>query len=180
MDAALELFTDRSYAATTVPDIAQRAGVASGTIYRYFPSKEALANAIYQREKGTMRDALASALADLGPSPTSKSEAFACWSALVGLLDSHRRGVLFLEGQQHAAYLNSDSTAVAQEVDAIGFGVIARGQSAGAVKPGDPRVMVAMFFGAFVGLAKLAHVTSDAFDQTADAVWDLIAEKERS
>jgi len=46
--AALDLFTTHGYHATTTPAIAARAGVAEGTIYRHFPSKEALLNEVYR------------------------------------------------------------------------------------------------------------------------------------
>lgn len=46
--AALELFTTQGYHASTTPQIAQRAGVAEGTIYRHFDSKEHLLNEIYR------------------------------------------------------------------------------------------------------------------------------------
>jgi AcrR family transcriptional regulator len=48
LDAARELFTTQGYHATTTPMLAKRAGVAEGTIYRHFPSKQALLNAAYQ------------------------------------------------------------------------------------------------------------------------------------
>ena len=46
--AALELFTSQGYHASTTPQVARRAGVAEGTIYRHFTSKEQLLNEIYR------------------------------------------------------------------------------------------------------------------------------------
>ncbi len=46
--AALELFTTRGYHETTTPLIATRAGVAEGTIYRHFASKDELLNEVYR------------------------------------------------------------------------------------------------------------------------------------
>jgi AcrR family transcriptional regulator len=40
--AATEVFADRGYASTDVQEIADRLGIAKGTIYHYFPSKEQL------------------------------------------------------------------------------------------------------------------------------------------
>lgn len=47
--AALELFTTQGYHASTTPQIATKAGVAEGTIYRHFSSKEHLLNDLYRR-----------------------------------------------------------------------------------------------------------------------------------
>ena len=42
LDAALEEFSARGFAAARLDDVARRAGVAKGTIYLYFADKEAL------------------------------------------------------------------------------------------------------------------------------------------
>lgn len=52
MRAALELFTTQGYHGSTTPQIAARAGVAEGTIYRHFPSKQQLLNDIYRAAVG--------------------------------------------------------------------------------------------------------------------------------
>src|SRR4051812_40844541 len=42
LDAALDVFAERGLAASRLEDIARQAGVSKGTIYSYFPNKEAL------------------------------------------------------------------------------------------------------------------------------------------
>jgi len=44
--AALEVFVERGFAATTLAEVARRAGVTKGTIYLYFENKEALFKAV--------------------------------------------------------------------------------------------------------------------------------------
>ena len=46
LDAALDVFSDKGFADARLDDVAARAGVAKGTIYLYFPSKEALFEAL--------------------------------------------------------------------------------------------------------------------------------------
>ncbi|MDR7332166.1 TetR/AcrR family transcriptional regulator [Roseateles asaccharophilus] len=46
LDAALELFVEKGFAATRSEEVAARAGVAKGTLYRYYPSKDELFKAM--------------------------------------------------------------------------------------------------------------------------------------
>lgn len=46
LDAALDLFVERGFAATRLDDIAKRAGVSKGTLYLYYESKEELFKAV--------------------------------------------------------------------------------------------------------------------------------------
>jgi TetR/AcrR family transcriptional regulator len=46
LDAALDLFVEKGYAATRVEEVAQRAGVSKGTLFLYFSSKEELFKAV--------------------------------------------------------------------------------------------------------------------------------------
>lgn len=45
---ALELFTTRGYHDTTTAQLAKKAGIAEGTIYRHFASKQQLVNELYR------------------------------------------------------------------------------------------------------------------------------------
>jgi AcrR family transcriptional regulator len=42
LDAALDLFVEKGFAATRSEEVASRAGVSKGTLYLYYPSKEEL------------------------------------------------------------------------------------------------------------------------------------------
>ncbi len=46
LQAALDEFSDKGYHASTIDSIAERAGIAKGTVYRYFNTKEGLFNAL--------------------------------------------------------------------------------------------------------------------------------------
>src|ERR1700722_19011387 len=50
LKAARLLFDANGYGATAMEDVAEKAGLAVGTIYNYFPSKNDLLVAIMQRE----------------------------------------------------------------------------------------------------------------------------------
>ncbi|HEY4807695.1 MAG TPA: helix-turn-helix domain-containing protein [Roseiarcus sp.] len=49
IDAGAELFAEKGYEVTTMTEIASRAGAAIGSLYQFFPSKEALAEALFNR-----------------------------------------------------------------------------------------------------------------------------------
>src|SRR5262245_29728301 len=113
LDAALRLFAERTFAGCPVPLVAEEAGVATGTIYRYFPSKEALVNALYQRWKGEMKRRLL----DQRPTTDSAREEFhQWWAALCGFVEEHPVAFEFLELHHHEPYLDDDSRAIALEV----------------------------------------------------------------
>ena len=49
LDAALQLFVEKGFAATRSEEVARLAGVSKGTLYLYFPSKEELLKAVIQQ-----------------------------------------------------------------------------------------------------------------------------------
>lgn len=48
LEKAIEVFAERGYQATTMDDIAERAGVSKGMLYIYFKNKEALFGAVFR------------------------------------------------------------------------------------------------------------------------------------
>jgi AcrR family transcriptional regulator len=62
LDAALDLFREEGFEQTTMRAIAVRAGVATGAAYYYFPSKDAIVLAFYERACADMQPRMAAAL----------------------------------------------------------------------------------------------------------------------
>jgi len=62
LDAALDLFRERGFDATTMRDIARESGVALGATYYHFESKEAIVLAFYELAKEELQEPLEAAV----------------------------------------------------------------------------------------------------------------------
>src|SRR3954465_9363078 len=56
MDAAIKVFAERGFHTATVAEIARAAGVADGTIYLYFKSKDELLLSIFDESMAELRE----------------------------------------------------------------------------------------------------------------------------
>src|ERR687889_1826695 len=64
LDAARQEFGERGFSDSSIVGITQRAGVALGTFYTYFDSKEALFNALVRHMSEQVRDSVGPAFAE--------------------------------------------------------------------------------------------------------------------
>jgi AcrR family transcriptional regulator len=150
-DAALELFAERGFHGTAVPDVAVRAGVGTGTLYRYFESKEALVNALYQRWKGALMGALVSQV-ELDGTPREQFRVF--WHGLGQFAVDNPLAIAFLELHHHAPYLNAESRRIEKHGLDMLRAFVVRGQAAHVLRKVAPEVLMAVVYGAFVGMLK--------------------------
>jgi AcrR family transcriptional regulator len=80
LDAALELFSQKGFAATRSEEVAARAGVSKGTLYLYYPSKEELLKAVIkQRLSSAIAEVAAQADRYDGPSAGLLEELLTGW-----------------------------------------------------------------------------------------------------
>lgn len=177
MRAALELFAERTYGATPVPEIAARAHVGAGTVYRHFQSKEALANAVFRSCKSAMHQAMLAALEGGG---SERQRFLRLWAGLARLAASDPVSLRFLELQHHEDYLDDESRRLSDAVFATAEVFVRQGQLAGAIRASDPALAISLVFGAFVGLFKESCAGRFALDDDAvmaagESVWRVIA-----
>jgi AcrR family transcriptional regulator len=82
-----EVFTERGIDAS-LEEIARRASVGIGTLYRHFPNREVLVEAVYRHEVATLCEGVDDLLAQHGP-----DEALAIWMRSFAVYVSHKRGM---------------------------------------------------------------------------------------
>jgi AcrR family transcriptional regulator len=176
LDAALHEFANRTFAGCAVPVVAQAAGVATGTIYRYFPSKEALLNGVYQHWKLELKHRLVDAPS---AAATAREEFHHWWAGLSRFVEEHPVAFEFLEMHHHEPYLDDASKALALEVDAAALSLAMRGQQRGEIRDLPAPLLVALVFGAFTGVVRGMRMYGPLFDadslvQAEAAAWVLV------
>jgi len=178
LDAAMRTFTENTFAGSSMADVAQRAGVAVGSIYRHFPSKESLGNSVHQLWKGRALSAVVTAVDPAAPSRTAFGQ---MWRALAGFAAEHPDAFAFLEYQQHEAYLDSSGRATSHELTEFARALVVRGQQAGEIRPGSPDMLIALAYGALVGFTRDVHpgAPPSAADpalvtEAEEAVWAML------
>jgi AcrR family transcriptional regulator len=177
LDAALDLFETRGFDGVAVPEIAAKAGVAVGTVYRYFPSKEALVNALYRHWKGVYNDLI---LSPLPPGLQARDQFTTYWQRMTDFARTYPRAVRFMDLHHHGAYLDDESRAMSRRYAEVARAFIGAAQAQGAIRPLDPIMVVALMWGAATGLTKFAGSGALEFDAGAaadmeEALWRAIA-----
>ena len=150
--AALELFAERGFHGTAVPDVAERAEVGPGTIYRFVASKEELVNVLFRETKARLGQAL---MHGDDPSHEPRARFLALWDRLYAFAESDPVAVHFLELQDHAPYLDPTSRAVEHGVLLPIVEAVIAMQARGVLRADlRPDVLIAFAWGGFVGLLK--------------------------
>ncbi len=180
LDAALETFAARGYHGTAVPEVAEAAGVGTGTLYRYFENKEALVNEVYRDAKLRLKAAIAGIPEPVGHASADAERWFgALWQRLAAFARAEPDAFRFLEMQDHVEYLDNKSKALELSVLAPLWltGKRLRDRSGGG-PPVD--VAIALLWGAFVGLVKASRLGYLPLDDkkiaaAGAAAWRMIA-----
>ena len=113
---AAKLFATKGYSTTTVRDIADEAGILSGSLYHHFASKEAIAQEIL---RGFMSDLIdqyeAILLENLSPRETLDRIILTSFTAITDQTDSvglYQNEALFLQTQPGFEFLRQNSTRI--------------------------------------------------------------------
>ena len=178
--AALDLFTTQGYHPTTTPQIARKAGIAEGTIYRHFPGKQQLLNELY---RGAARWATR-LVREADGAPGTPREKLARLAVLLVAGAAREPAVVRLFFfQDHDPLLDEPSRAAAREFRGALESLVAQGKADGSVRPGGVDVLA----GAWLGVLQVAlqrilardwGVASAGVQLCRTAAWDAIRRQE--
>jgi AcrR family transcriptional regulator len=142
---AADLFAEKGYQATTVRNIADEAGILSGSLYHHFDSKESIVDEILTSYLDEWAAAAKAALgANRDPRATVSELIHACFATLV----PHRAAIVVIQNDwnyltrfERFAYLVRSE----EETERMWVGLIERGQESGAFRGDiDPRLTYRM------------------------------------
>ena len=145
--AAEELFRRIGYYKTTVGDIAQALSMSSANIYRFFPSKNAILEALCSKILGELLDA-ATAIANAPGAPSER-----VFNLLMTLHRHHRDHLTHHERVHELVVVAMDENwgaiqAFLDTCKGLVEKLIAEGQAADEFGPGEPAQLADLSFGA--------------------------------
>jgi len=175
--AALHLFAERGADSTPMPLIAECAGVAVGSLYRYYANKDELVARLYADNYAR----LAEELKRVAPqAATARDKIAAMVRCICGFFDREWDLARFLLLEQHVR-LRTYSGA-ANPVDIVND-VLAEGMRRGEVRPRDGLVATALVMGPVIQAAtfrtygRLTGPLSDSADEIGQGIWAAIAKQ---
>ena len=149
MLAAETLFIEQGVAATSIDDIVNAAGVAKGTFYLYFNSREQLLHSLQQQFMAAFHHAVELALAQV--SAQDWAGKLECWFqvTLTGMLDNSRlQDALFYKTRTTYRHLSYNNPAINQLRTLLEDGIACK-----AWQHEAPQLLAIMIFHATLALA---------------------------
>jgi AcrR family transcriptional regulator len=176
LEAALDLFSERGFHGTIMPAIAELAGVGTGTLYRYFVTKETLVNELFRQWKTAFAThVMSSDVVVDDPRLAFRS----IWRAMWTFYRKHPKAVRFLELHHHGAYLDAESRLTEERILQPLNAFIESAQRKGDIRRASPAIMIALVHGAFLGLIHaevFGHisVSTEAVTEAETAIWAML------
>jgi AcrR family transcriptional regulator len=180
MQAALELFAENGFHRAPVSQLATKARVAVGSIYRYFKDKDELVHALYKEVDGTLWRTV---IEGVDPTMSDRLQFIHLTTNLIHYLRDHPLEFKFLEQYFNSPYGVEKKREKFLDEDASGcrnpLRRIFSGGNEGAVKDLPQPILHAMAFGpvTFVlrdAMAGLVTLDDMMIQDVAQACWDAI------
>lgn len=166
LDASERVLLERGLGATTVADVAEAAGVAKGTLYLYFESKDALLAGLRARYLTRFTDALGSSVTQSASGATGRLDQFVTGLFEFSAKHAQLHHLLFHE----AGFSEADALAGARTML---DGIIAAGCEGGEFDVDDPSATAGFLLHGLHGLLLDALHDGSGVSRAADAAREM-------
>ncbi|WP_421220510.1 TetR/AcrR family transcriptional regulator [Aeromonas enteropelogenes] len=152
LDAALALCAEDGLQGAATARIAKAAGVANGTLFHHFPSKEALILQLYQDVKQRM----GAAICEANPALSLREQTRHYWQLAMAWMLAHPNELKFVLGFFHSPMLARETRSKVLN-DALRFlpALLAQGQASGELMQAPAPLMLEVCQGQFLACASL-------------------------
>ena len=180
---ALALYTTTGFLRTTTPALSAQAGVAEGTIYRHFSSKEHLLNEAYRRAQRWALGLLEALEADRVRRAPERLTTLARQITDTAATDAPLVRMFFGDGQE--PFLDEPSKGEARAVLERLVGLVAMGKSDGQVRAGPAELWASVWL-TIVGFVAERVAAGDwpadsaTVTMALEAAWDAISARSQS
>ena len=169
LDAAVESFAERGFFRTRVTDIARRAGVADGTIYLYFRSKDDILIEVFEVRMEELLTELSEAVA-ARDGAVAKLEAFLELYVSLVERDAALAEVLTIELRQSEKFIREYVNDGFRRLLDLLARIVRDGQKAGEIRNGiSPRLAARALFGALDEITLWGVLKRGRFDSARAA-----------
>lgn len=153
LEAAIRVFAERGFHAARVSDVAKEAGVADGTIYLYFKTKEEILLSIFEESMDTLREGLVARLAGVSD-PLERVRIFARFHFEQVRTNPQVAEVLQVELRLSKKFIKDYRPEKLWSYLGLFRQILQEGQASGAIRATvDPFVGMWAFFGALDEIA---------------------------
>lgn len=157
--------------AASVNTIAKRAGLAVGTVYRYYDSKDHLLRAAYLAIKAELHNAMVEAVANVAG---SKPRIRALWFAVLNYAHEHPQSFLFAEVVVNDMILTDQERADVDEMAQQTRAFIAEAIADGTVRDLDTQAIITVLSAPALQLGRKAAMSGKTLDKAhAEEIFEL-------
>lgn len=162
--AALTLFVAKGVANTSTAEIAREAGTAAGTLFLYFPTKQALVDEL---ALGIAQEITEVMSAQLSPSLSARESFAAIWNGTLRWFQQHMDAYNYIRQVRDSGMISEEVVRQTDALFAFYYIAIQKGLEEGSIKPYPPELTGGFLYQGIVAVMNLVGAQPDPAQQEA-------------
>ena len=176
LDSGLKLFAQYGFDTVPTSKVAEKANVGQGTIFRYFPTKDALILSLYKDLKA---DAARHIMKGISEEMAFEEQLFTCWNNIIEWNIKNQDAFRFTEQYANSPYATQATKEEATSYFASFFGLLEKGIKEQKIKQMPLFMIQVLIYGITNSLSKMSlyfgkKITKSDIRLSFDCFWNSI------